>query len=250
MRKMLLGIVAAIVCIGVVYGVISLIDGNGAVETPTPTPSASTSATPAAKALRSYFSGSTQTVDLTNTSTGLDDFTNALVVIQPAARQATVLSIKHSGASASLSTFLTDAGNPMPQNLSGALASDWIALAYGQGEQFDTNGIAIINPSASTRLVIIAELMDASTANQAIQTWETAGIASASTGLFQYDLSKRLIGGFSSGTYRQMTVRYWNFPYADRSLDYAVVTASNNKNYLVISGSRESLFFAIDQLMQ
>ena len=39
-------------------------------------------------------------------------------------------------------------------------------------------------------------------------------------------------------------------PLCRPGIDYAIVTASNNKNYLVLAGSREAAFFAIDQLMQ
>lgn len=83
-----------------------------------------------------------------------------------------------------------------------------------------------------------------------MQAWEGSGFATAFAKLFQYNTAKQLIAGFSSGTYRQIPVRYQNFSYADQSLDYGIVTASNNKNYLVITSSRESLFFVIDQLMQ
>jgi hypothetical protein len=62
--------------------------------------------------------------------------------------------------------------------------------------------------------------------------------------------SKAIVPTFSSGTYRATQVRYRNFPYADRSIDFANVHASNGKDYLVLSGSREAMFFAIDQLMQ
>lgn len=250
MRKLVYGISAAIIVILVIYGIISLMSGGTPAETPTPSPSPSASLTPESKTLQSYFGNPGTTIDLANPSTGKDDFLNALVSVQPAMKQATVLAIKHVGNLATFSQFFNDVTVPVPQDLSAAIAGDWAALAYGQNEQFDASGAALTNPNASIRLIIIAELTDATAANQAIQTWETAGIASASSGLFQYDISKRLVSTFSSGTYRQISVRYWNFPYADRSLDYAIVTASNNKNYLVLSGSRESLFFAIDQLMQ
>jgi hypothetical protein len=75
-------------------------------------------------------------------------------------------------------------------------------------------------------------------------------MSSTNAELFGYDIAKQAAASFASGTYRQVPLRYKNFPGPDRSLDYGIVTASNNKNYLVLAGSREAMFYAIDQLMK
>ena len=53
---------------------------------------------------------------------------------------------------------------------------------------------------------------------------------------------------FLDTNYNGVSIRYKNFPYADKSVDYAIVTALNGKNYLVITGSREAMYGSIDKL--
>ena len=97
---------------------------------------------------------------------------------------------------------------------------------------------------------MISALQDATAANQAMQSWETNGLASAILDLAGFDKTKASTPTFSGGLYQQMPMRYQNYSYADQSIDYAVVLASNGRNYLVISTSRESMFYVIDQLTQ
>jgi hypothetical protein len=86
--------------------------------------------------------------------------------------------------------------------------------------------------------------------NQRVRAWEGAGLAQSAVGPFKADTAKALVPGFADGSHQGVPVRYWNFPAADISIDWAVVPASNGTNYLVISGSRQSAFFAIDRLLQ
>lgn len=249
-RKMVYGILAALVLIVIVYGTVSFFSGNQQTSTATPSPSASTAPISGVKNLRSYFGNPASSINLKSTATGKDDLLNALASVPMAPQQAVVLSVQHMGATTDIGTFFNDTIGEIPANLKESFADDWSVLAYGQTEQYDSAGAQVANTATGTRIVVLAELSNASQANQAMQIWETSGLASASSGLMQYDISKSVVAKFSNGVYRQIPVRYWNFPYADRSMDYAIVTASNNKNYLIISGSREALFFIIDQLMQ
>jgi hypothetical protein len=145
---------------------------------------------------------------------------------------------------------MTDVFAMAPTTLTSTLGSDFLALAYGQSEQFSDVGVRTDLVTPVPKVVFIFEITNASSTNQAMRAWESATLPTASAALFGYDAAKRLVAGFSEGIYRTIPVRYLNFPYADKSVDYAIVTASNNKNYLVISSSRESIFFVIDQLVQ
>lgn len=249
-KKLAIGLLALVVVVVFGYIIITMIGGGTQEATPTPSPSASVSASPAAKLLRTYFGTPGSSINLQSSTTGTDDFLSGLATIQPAGKQAAVVTLQHAGSSASPLTFLNDTVGTVPASLSATFGSDWIVLIYGQTEHFSTAGALTNDSSVSNRPAVIIELTDASSANQSMQTWEGSGFAVAFAKLFQYNTSKQLVSGFSSGTYRQILVRYQNFSYADQSLDYGIVTASNNKNYLVITSSRESLFFTIDQLMQ
>jgi hypothetical protein len=250
-RTLLYSIIGIIILAGVGFVVISMMGGNGEqAATPTPSPSASATLAPGVRSLASYFGTPGSSVNIENPSNGATDFLNGLVSVAPGAQQAIAISVQHMGASAAPIDFLQDTVGTIPASLSMAFGNDWDVLVYGQTEHFDTAGAKSTDTTVQQRLALVIDLTDASGANQAMRAWETAGLASAFEPLFQYDAAKLLVSGFSDGTYRQIPVRYQNYPYADKSLDYGVVSATNNKSYLVIAASRQALFFAIDQLMQ
>ncbi len=249
--RALLYSIAGIVVIGIGYVIVSMMGGNGEqVITPTPSPSASATLLPNARSLASYFGTPSLSINLENPSDGTADLLNGLVSVTLNAQQATVISIQHMGASAAPADFLQDTIGTIPTGLSTTFGSDWRAIVYGQTEHFDATGAKSSDTTVQNRLALVIELTDASGANQAMHAWETSGLASAFEPLFQYETAKLLVSGFSDSAYRQIPIRYQNFPHADKSLDYGIVSATNNKNYLVITASRESLFFVIDQLMQ
>jgi len=63
------------------------------------------------------------------------------------------------------------------------------------------------------------------------------------------DTSKEASVNFLDNAYREVSIRYKNFPFADMTIDYAVISIDGN-SYLVISGSRESMYSAIDVLLE
>lgn len=230
-RKILFGVLG-LVLLGALWWVVSLFIGNQVPEaTPTPTPTPTMTLVPTVKTLQTYFRGAK--------TTGTD-LKAVLATAQPTAGQALI--IEGTGPATQVLPASTD--------LTASLGTDALLMAFGQTEAFDDQGQIIPNASTETRLVMITEVTDATKANQAMQTLEAANLASFSAEWFGYDTRKAIANSFSSGTYRQTAVRYWNFPYADHALDWAIVAASNNKNYLVVTGSRESMFYTIDQLLQ
>lgn len=240
----LLGVAIAAILVSALLG-----NGEQGAEE-TPTPSASATATPRAKMLSSYFGTPKSTVTLADTVAAPSDFRNALLTAEPAAKQALAMEVRGAGGPMSAGAFLNAIFGQVPADITAALAEDWTVFAYGQTEIFGTDGAAVVNAPLGTRPVLVLEVADASKANQAMQAWEGTDLATAAEKAFGYDRARALTEGFGSGTYRQIPVRYRNFPYADLSADWAVMLASNGKNYLIISASRESMFFAIDQLMQ
>lgn len=252
LRKLIFGGVAAVILFAVIFGVVSLFGGGDSSEaTPSPTPSAGASTPVLGKSLSSYFGAPKVTAHLKSDTLARTDFASALTTIAPLAKQATSVAVDINGTPATAAQFLDimlDGG--VPSELATTFASDWTLLAFGQTEAYNASGAADPGTPTATRLALVIELANASKANQALQAWEGAGLASAAAPFLGYDTTLRLVSGFSGGTYRQIAVRYWNFPYADRSIDYGIGLASNGKNYLVLTGSRQSMFFGIDQLMQ
>jgi len=244
-------IVLGVALLGALYWMASLfLGGNQTVqESPSPSPTASATLTPS-RTLSAYFQQTGTSVTLNDPVTAKRDFLNALSTQQISSQLAVRLPVTGSAAQ----TFAGFLGAVIMSPLDPAIASssgqDWAVLAYGQKEHYDTKGQLILGAPTDSRLVLIDELTDVSAANQAMTRWEANGLASQLQEIFGFDAKKATVPTFSSGTYRQTPIQYQNFPYADSSLDWTILTASNNKNYLVIAGSREAMFFTLDQLTQ
>ena len=133
------------------------------------------------------------------------------------------------------------------QELIDSFGQDNIVLLYGQKESFDSKGVLVTNAPVEKRLVFISEVKDASLVSQEATAWEPT-MATTLQGLFTFVANKQANPTFLDNYYQGTPIRYNNFPYSDRSIDYAVVSASNGKTYLVISNSRESMYSAIDKL--
>ncbi len=248
-RTLFIVVVGVLILVILVAIVLSLSSGT---STPTPTPTASPIATLSipAKSLQSIFGNPTGSVALESDSTAVADFRNATLTAQPALNQAVSLALTRGGSPLSPATFLAAVIPTMPSTITTALGDELTVLVYGQSELYDASGTKISTTTPQNRLVLVVEAPDATAMNQAMQTWETTGLASASASVFGFSMSKASAGAFATGTYRQLSVRYLNFPYADQSLDWGIVLASNGKSYLVIAASRQSFFWTIDQLMQ
>ncbi|OGN12734.1 MAG: hypothetical protein A3C71_01610 [Candidatus Yanofskybacteria bacterium RIFCSPHIGHO2_02_FULL_43_15c] len=64
-------------------------------------------------------------------------------------------------------------------------------------------------------------------------------------GVNPYPLDVRLSDSF----YRGVKIRYANFSYANQAIDYAIITAKNGNDYLIIANSREQVYSIIDKLL-
>lgn len=250
-RIILIAILGVIV-VGIIIVIAAALIGSGSSgSTPTPTPTATATLTPASKNLQSYFGVPSTTATISGSATALADFKSSIGFIQPPAHQVAVINVVQSGAPLNAASFLSDVVSGTPAGIVASLSDDWTVMIYGQAEAFNTQGQPASGSStAHPATILILGTQDASGANQLMQSWESSGLLDATKGLFGFYPERQSGTGFSSGTYQQIPVRYANFPYADQSLDWAMVLASNGKNYLVLTGSREAMFFAVDHLSQ
>lgn len=237
-RKFIYLTVGAVVLIGITYALVSMIGGSGSTSTPTPSPSESSTPAPTlgGKSLRSYFGDTKATIALP-ASASAQEFADKILDIQPQGGLASPVTVTLDGTDRGAIGALRIVSKSIADGLNSIVGTDQIALLYGQKEHFTSTGTPDTSQPVSTAAIFIFELKDASAATQFIGTIPTLSPKSSCTGL-------------NSATYRQIAIQYRNCPFADSSEDYAVVLAGNQKNYLIISESRESMFFAIDQLMQ
>jgi len=135
----------------------------------------------------------------------------------------------------------------IPAELVNNIGNDSAIFVYGQRESFDAKGNLQIGATASNRIVIVAELTNPSGSAEIATNWETS-LSSDLKILFTLGTSYKDQTSFTDNSYRNTNIRFWNFPYADRSIDYSMVVASNGKTYFVITNSREAMFGTIDRL--
>ena len=137
----------------------------------------------------------------------------------------------------------------VPEGLTSVLNdSNSIIMAYGQRESFDAQGQMTTDNTRSNKVALVVETNSSSSAMQFMQDWESnlVGVLAGSFGLNE---AKMASIEFLDNTYGSVAIRYKNFTYPDSSIDYAVIQAGD-KSYLVIAGSRELMFEAIDILQR
>lgn len=138
-----------------------------------------------------------------------------------------------------------------PVQLDSVLGLDGAVFYYGQKELFDSKGQIQTSSKVEPRIVMVGELSDPLLVTQAMIDWENT-MADDFKILTTTDKSIGYKGSavneFLDNNYRGVAIRFKNFPNADQSIDYAIVTALNDKNYVVITNSREAMFATIDKL--
>lgn len=93
----------------------------------------------------------------------------------------------------------------------------------------------------------IVKLNNSIGALDTLKTWESTMLQEFKKP-FVFDPTKAQLKQFSDNVYRGVALRYINFPNPDTTIDYALITATNNQKYLVIVNSKEHVFTIIDKL--
>jgi len=215
-------VIGGVALVGIIIAVVYSFSGGTSNSTPTPTASAAPTAT------------------LTTQGKNLETYFGA--------KTASSQDIPPDG------TFLAVNANypsiDLPSDLQTTQGSDIVWLVFGQTELYGSNGQLLTGAATQARNVAIYQLSDVTAAQQALQTWEAGTMSDDLSAFLGYSVSKASTTEFLGGARQSTNIRYRNFPTPDRSIDWAIVTASNGNSYLVIAGSRQSMFAATDALTQ
>lgn len=137
-----------------------------------------------------------------------------------------------------------------PVNLLSAVDEKDFDLVWStQKELFNTQGKPVLNGSGleERRLALAVRVTSAEQARKTMLEWESS-MADDWQNFFVFPAPTTQTS-FLPASYRDVAIRYLNFNYPDYSIDYAIVTANNNDDYLIISNSREQIFGIIDALL-
>jgi hypothetical protein len=130
-----------------------------------------------------------------------------------------------------------------PDDLKNYVAES-VLMEYNQSEFFDQEHVS---PDPTVRLVWVAKVTNSDNVKQIMEQWET-NMADSLKDMFRIDPLKQASNIFLENNYKNILIKYKNFPLPDKSIDYAIVKA-RNQNYLIISESRESMYSTIDWLV-
>lgn len=246
--------VSGIVVVGIIWAIGTSIFGNTAddiastptpTSTPAPTPikTALPSRTPmGVKTLQSYLGTPTQNIDL-----GKGFTASTLASVPHIGGQITPVGALFNGKQADARIGLQTLFSAIPTALLDSVASEWALGVFGQTETFTPQGQTQQLSTPQGRTSIVVELANVTTATAALTSWESSSLVSNAASVLGYTPTQPAL---QQGSYKNITVRYQNFPTANYSVDYAIVLASNGKSYLVMTGSRQSMFAVIDQLQK
>lgn len=128
-----------------------------------------------------------------------------------------------------------------PVELDSWVKNNNIVLLYGQIEN--------VNSSSNTdkRVVFIVEVRDVTKVTEIMKNWETT-MTDDLKNFFGIDPSRGTSTSFLDNEYRAVKIRYKNFPLPDRTIDYAIVYSLAGRYYLILTNSRESIYFPIDKI--
>lgn len=203
---------------------------------PTPTYTATPTATPVP--VESYFS----IVDSVNISLGanfisrFDSSINKAALATSVGEPALYTAIDPtSGQRYTLSEFLGGLLISPPAGLVSAIHENSLYLT------------AIYKSDGKDGYGFIARIKEPAVALAALGNWEQT-ITQDIKDLFGLDPTKAVSTTFLDNTYQGVAIRYRNFPDPNLTIDYAVVTARNGENYLVIVNSREHIYSIIDKI--
>lgn len=158
---------------------------------------------------------------------------------------------KTSGSKAQLLEIIDGVGGKYPAGMLSIFRGEGAIFWYGQKEIFDAKGQIKIGAEPERRMVAMNEISNLASASQVVSSWEST-MSDDLKLLITTDKSAGYKGPevkeFLDNTYRGVAIKYKNFPYSDKSIDYAIVAALNGKNYFVLTASREAMYATIDKL--
>lgn len=250
-NKVFIGIAGLIVIGGLVYWFFVLKNKNSEVveELPSPIESVTPTVTPI-QDLTSIFSNAIETsfsVDPDNLVKSFYDGLDAVVISGGELQKLRVIDTSSQDQrSLSLVDLVDKLAPNTPQQLKDSLGADYINLAYGQKESFNTKGQVDTSGQIKKRVVFIQELRDSNGFMNLLKSSEVT-IGRDLEVILGHEL-KEATSKFLDNLYRTVAIRYKNFPYPDMTVDYTVIRAFNGKSYFILSNSRESMYAILDKL--
>jgi hypothetical protein len=137
---------------------------------------------------------------------------------------------------ARLDTLLSSLGITLPISIRQSIATSTL--------ERENHTFFFYSQPEGNRLGLVINMKESSTLVQDLKTWEESMIANLRPLLLRDDVPAAATQEFQDNTYREIAIRYINFPDPSLTIDYALVA-----DKLVITTSRESIYAVIDALL-
>ncbi|MEK7194819.1 MAG: hypothetical protein AAB667_01000 [Patescibacteria group bacterium] len=225
--------------------------GTGEIAT-TPTPSTTRTPTPTpAITLQTMFGElSSASINLSATTNLPEEFknqVNQISIIPDEIKRLTITSVSKGGGELNLTDLMDRLQITYPIELKQTLGNEYIILVYGQREMFNSSGAVSQATTGQPRLIFVTQVIDTAKATEITRIWETT-MTDQLVSLFGYIKSKVASQTFLDNSYAGSPIRYKNYSFPDRTTDYSIVSAINNRAYFVLANSREGIYKVIDIL--
>jgi len=146
--------------------------------------------------------------------------------------------------------FLID---PPDKFLSSIDNKEWSLFVYGQRELFNEKGVLDLEnlpEKPIIKLGFIAKVVNSEDLRSALNVWELT-MPEDLKDLFGFNPKDAESETFLNNIYRGVPIRYKNFPYPDKTIDYAIVNLPKyNVSYFILLNSRESIYSIIELLLK
>lgn len=210
--------------------------------------------TPSSLPKLSEILGTTEEIIIDSTlGTPRQQLSSSLSFINLPASSFRILKLKDElGTEYSFDKFLNDFEVNFFTNLMISLdITDWSLFAFGQSEEFDSSGTLAENTSVVPVLGFSVKVDNKQSARSSLNIWEST-MSSDLKDLFKHNPSDAPLSQYSDSIYRGASIRYTNFPFPDKTIDYVILkpffAGDKDINYLIFSNSRESMYEIIDDL--
>lgn len=214
------------------------------ITTPTPTP------TPRPKNLSELIT-STNQITISSTENFQNALKTQLALVKPPLRQFIAIEIMdENGSIYSISQIFQKLNISPPSGILESLdQGEWKLFLYGQSEVFSSQGApTFLTAESMPKLGLVAKSLNPTALRSGSNNWE-ATITNDLKTLFDLDPNKATSQLFLDNFYRDTAIRYRNFPFADKSIDYGIADLIQfDASYYILTSSRESIYSLIDLL--
>lgn len=224
----------------------------GITLSPTPTPTQTVTPTPVIKNLSDIFGGTPVNFEIVSSGNLGQDFKTFVGTLSVAGKEFIEINLVESVDNTLVPATFLDMFD-MDLILYPAAFRDNVldsaVVIYGQSEAFNADGSINFNAQNLKKTAFISRVRDRAAVESMMKDWEPTIAEDLASYLLVPDTSKEESVNFLGNAYRGASIRYKNFPFPDATVDYAVVEAAG-QSYLVIAGSREAMYAAIDALIE